>query len=519
MEPLPRNPSLYEINCRVWLQTLSCQVGHRISLAQVPQEEWVRLRDLGMDIVWLMGVWLPSPQGIRIARSHPDLQDAYRQALPDFSPDDVIGSPYAIADYRLDPSLGTEEDLTQVRENMRKAGIGLVLDFVPNHTARDHPWVRAHPERYVHSQDPSDFLPGASFETRCTDGTKRWVAHGRDPYFPAWTDTAQIFPLSSETREAVAKQLLRIARFCDGLRCDMAMLVRNRIFEQTWKTWVEAKGHRIPEREYWDEVLAPLKAEHPDFLLMAEVYWGLEPELLQAGFDYVYDKAGYDRLRACDMMGYKQGIAEEAEERYRRVRFLENHDEDRLAAAFPAKAFQTTAVLHALSPGLRLFHHGQLEGLKIRLPVQLGREPDEEPDPDVAAFYQRLLAVTREPVFKKGEGFVLSAVPAFEGDEGFQPLVGFAYRHDEEIGIAAVNQSEQTASGYFRFPRGFWQGCSGVELRDRLTEPEEVYVREPEALEAEGLYVRLEPHSFHLLTASIRTSPLSDSVRNPPGNC
>ncbi len=502
MKTLPENPRLYEINSRVWLETLSRQVGHRITLGQIPQEEWVRLKDLGMDIVWLMGVWRPSPQGVRSARGHPDLQEAYRQALPDFTPDDVIGSPYAIADYRLDPCLGTETDLTLVRENLRKAGLALVLDFVPNHTARDHPWVRAHPERYVHAEDPSGFGPGESFEARCADGTRRWIAHGRDPYFPPWTDTAQVFPLGAETRRAVSEQLLRIASFCDGLRCDMAMLVQNRIFEQTWKAWMESEGHQPPEKEYWSEVLGSLKAEYPDFLLMAEVYWGLEPELLRMGFDYVYGTAGYDRLRAFDMMGYKKGLAEEGNERCRRVRFLENHDEDRLAAAFPAKAFRSTAVLHATSPGLRLFYHGQLEGLRTRLPVQLAREPDEATDPDIPSFYQRLLAVTKDPVFKQGDACVLSVTPASSGDEGFRPVVGFAYRYGDEVGLVAVNQSEQIASGYLRFPKGFWQGWPSVEWRERLAEPEEIYLREPEELEGQGLYVQLEPYAFHLLTAS-----------------
>jgi hypothetical protein len=504
MKVFPANPQLYEINTRVWLETLSRQVGHRITLGEVPEEEWVRLKDLGMDIVWLMGVWLASAQGIRIARGHPDLQEAFRQALPDFTSADVIGSPYSIADYRLDPSLGTDEDLAQARENLHKAGLALVLDFVPNHTARDHPWVRAHPERYVHSEEPSRFGSGASFETKCSDGTKRWVAHGRDPYFPPWTDTAQIFPLASETRRAVSEQLLRIARFCDGLRCDMAMLVQNHIFEQTWKAWLEAEGCALPGKEYWAEVLAPLKAKYPDFLLMAEVYWGMEPELLRMGFDYVYDKAGYDRLRAFDMMGYKQGLADEGDDRARRVRFLENHDEDRMAAAFPAQALRSTAVLHATSPGMRLFHHGQLEGFRIRLPVQLGREPDEATDPEVLSFYRSLLAVTKDPVFKQGDPSVLSLAPAFSRDEGFRPVVGLAYRHGEEVGLVAVNQSEQTASGYLRFPTGFWQGWTRVELHDRLADTEEIYARQPEELADQGLYVRLEPYAFHLLTAARR---------------
>jgi hypothetical protein len=220
------------------------------------------------------------------------------------------------------------------------------------------------------------------------------------------------------------------------------------------------------------------------------------------GFDYVYDKTGYDRLRAFDVTGYKQGLADERDGRSRRVRFLENHDEDRMAAVFSARAFQSTAVVHATSPGLRLFHHGQLEGLRTRLPVQLGREPDEAPDPAATTFYQRLLDVTKEPIFKQGRADVLSITPAFDGDQGFRPLIGFAYRHDMEVGLAAVNQSDRNASGYLRFPKGFWEGWSRVELGERLVEPPEVYVREREDLEARGLYVRLEPFAFHLLTAS-----------------
>jgi len=502
MKELPKNPQLYEINTRPWLASLSRQAGHRLTLGQVPRQEWERLRNLGMDLVWLMGVWLPSPQGIDIARRHPDLQEAYRQALPDFTPDDVIGSPYAVADYRLNPSLGTESDLTQARENLRRAGLALVLDFVPNHTARDHPWVCAHPARYVHAESPSGFGPEESFPVQGEDGTTRWVAHGRDPYFPGWTDTAQIFALSDETRGAVSEELLRIARFCDGLRCDMAMLVQNRIFEQTWRAWMESVGHRSPKKEYWQEVLDSLRKEHPNFLLMAEVYWGLEPELLAMGFDYVYDKAGYDRLRAFDTMGYKHGLMEEGDQALQRVRFVENHDEERLAAAFPKKAFRSTAVIHATSPGLRLFYHGQLEGRRIKMPVQLGRDPEEGTDPDVVSFYERLLHVAKAQVFKEGKAHVLEVTPAFDGDKGFQPVVGFAYSHGKEVGLVAVNQDERVASGYLRFPEGFWNGWSHVNLRERVAEPETEYSREGNQLQRQGLFVQLEPYAFHLLTAT-----------------
>jgi hypothetical protein len=202
------------------------------------------------------------------------------------------------------------------------------------------------------------------------------------------------------------------------------------------------------------------------------------------------------------MMEYKQGLEEEGNQAFQRVRFLENHDEDRLAAAFPGKALRSTAVIHATSPGLRLFHHGQLEGRRIKMPVQLGREPEEGTDPDVVSFYERLLHVIKAPVFKEGNAHVLEVTPAFDGDKGFQPVVGFAYSHGKEVGVVAVNQGERVASGYLCFSEGFWSGWGHVNLRERVAEPETEHLREGKQLQLEGLYVQLEPYAFHVLTAT-----------------
>ncbi|MFH1351500.1 MAG: alpha-amylase family glycosyl hydrolase [Pseudomonadota bacterium] len=498
-----QHPQLYEINTRVWLNSLSQRHGKRLTLGQVDQGIWERLRDLGMDLVWLMGVWLPSREGIRIARNHPGLQQAYRDVLPDLVPEDVIGSPYAVAGYRLNPALGNEQDLIRLRECLHRAGLGLILDFVPNHTARDHPWVCAHYQRYVYGVSSSVIGPEGTFGVHCADGETRWIAHGRDPYFPPWTDTAQLCSLSPETRHALSDELLRIAQFCDGLRCDMAMLAMNRIFKQTWGGWMEATGQIMPETEYWPDILGPLRARHPHFILIAEAYWGLERELLDQGFDFAYDKQGYDRLRSLDMISFKNGLMKEGSQGLRMVRFLENHDEERLAAVFPGLALRSAAVIHATMPGLRLFHHGQLEGRRIRLPVQLGREPVESVDPDLAAFYRKLLSLTREPLFKGGVGYVLSVRPAWEGDEGHRPLVGFAYSHGQQTGVVVVNHSDHEASGFLQFPEGFWKGWEQVHFQDRLSEREEIYERERGQLEHQGLYVRLGPHAYHFLTASL----------------
>lgn len=502
MDVLPKNPQLYEINTRVWLNTLARRLGRKVTLGTVPQETWDRLKDLGMDLVWLMGVWRPSPAGIAIDRNNQDLQRHCQEILPDFTPKDLVGSPYAVAGYTLNPALGNKADLMQVRANLQRAGLGLILDFVPNHTAPDHPWVKAHPKRYVSSESGEIFGPGEAFSVSGSDGATHWIARGRDPYFAPWPDTAQLCSVCPEARQALAAELLNIARFCDGLRCDMAMLTLNQVFAQTWKAWMKERAQPLPERDYWLEVLEPVKSQFPDFIWMAEVYWGLENELLGQGFRYVYDKTGYDRLRAFAVPDFRQGLLEEGDSRIRMVRFLENHDEDRMAAAFPPEALRGAAVIHATMPGLRLFHHGQLEGRRKKLPVQLGREPEEPANPDLMAFYQKLLSLTRQPLFKQGAGYALPVLPPIPGDEAHQPLVALAYNLEDRRGVIAVNFSGQVASGYLTFPKDFWQGWNRITLRDELSEPVKNFPRLEEELEGQGLYVLLAPYEFHFLTAA-----------------
>ncbi len=499
---LPENPQLYEINTRVWLNTLSRQSGRKLTLGSIPPETWDRLKDLGMDLVWLMGVWLPSLAGSVVDCNNPDLQWLCQEIHPDFTPKDLVGSPFAIAGYTLNPVLGTENDLMQVRANLQRAGLGLILDFVPNHTATDHPWVKAHPERYVSSESPDRFGPKGDFGVFGSDGAPYWIAHGRDPYFAPWQDTAQLCAICPETRSALTGELLNIARFCDGLRCDMAMLPLNQVFARTWKTWMAGRAQPLPEREYWPEVLEPVNSQFPDFIWIAEVYWGLEKELLGQGFHYVYDKTGYDQLRSLAVPAFRQGLMEEGARLNRMVRFLENHDEQRLAAAFPPEALRGAAVIHATMPGLRLFHHGQLEGRRKKLPVQLGREPEEPDNPDFLAFYQKLLSLTRQPLFKHGVGHVLPVLPPSPGDQAHQPLVALARSLEDQKGVIAVNFSGQVASGFINFPEGFWQGWSRIVLRDEMVEPVKNFPRSQEELESQGLYVWLQPHEFHFFTAS-----------------
>jgi hypothetical protein len=98
------------------------------------------------------------------------------------------------------------------------------------------------------------------------------------------------------------------------------------------------------------------------------------------------------------------------------ARFLENHDEPRAAVTFPPEMHQAAAVVTYLSPGLRFFHQGQFEARKKRISPHLVRAPSEPIDAQVAEFYERLLAVLREPTVRDGQWQLLECAPAWDGN-------------------------------------------------------------------------------------------------------
>ena len=154
------------------------------------------------------------------------------------------------------------------------------------------------------------------------------LAHGRDPYFPGWPDTLQLNYANPATQEAMIGELMKIAGQCDGVRCDMAMLVLPDVFERTW-------GQRAPL--FWPTATQRVREHVPGFLFMAEVYWDLEWTLQQQGFDYAYDKRLYDRLRDHHARPVREHFHAGLDYQNKLARFLENHDEPRAAATFPTE--------------------------------------------------------------------------------------------------------------------------------------------------------------------------------------
>ncbi|HLJ51520.1 MAG TPA: alpha-amylase family glycosyl hydrolase [Bryobacteraceae bacterium] len=451
---------LYEINTWVWLGELTRKYGRTVTLADVPAEEWDGIARWGFDSVWLMGVWERSPAGAKIAREHPGLASEFAAALPDLTSADVIGSPYAVHRYVVDAHLGGQAALAIARRELAARGLRLLLDFVPNHVAVDHSWTIEHPGYFVHDQ--------------------AGIANGRDPYFPPWTDTAQLNIFRPETRQALLETLLDIGEQCDGVRCDMSILLLNDVFSRTW-------GGNAPATEFWGDVIPIVRARIPEFILMAEAYWDLEYTMQQLGFDYCYDKRLYDGLVHGDAYAIRLHLTADLHYQNKLIRFLENHDEPRAAAVLPPEKLRAAVVVAATLPGAKLFHEGQLEGRRIKLPVQLARRAAEPADTGLENFYQR----------------VLKAAGALEGDWQLCETSGWPDNpsHTNLLAwtwsgfVIVVNYSSHPAQG--RIKVGQAVSFPYCRLTDQITG--EIFDREGNELQAEGLFVNLAPWQVHFL--------------------
>jgi hypothetical protein len=484
----PREPVIYEVNTAVWLQELSRAAGRLCTLADVTPDEWAKITPDGVDAVWLMGVWERSPAGLAIAEGNQGLMDSFREALPDLRSEDIIGSPYCVRRYVTDPAFGGDPALAVARAALSARGKRLILDYVPNHLAPDTPWITERPDLFIRGSD-SDLAANPNGWLKVGDTV---VAHGRDPYFPPWPDVVQLNAFSPKMRAGTVETLSSIAEKCDGVRCDMAMLLINRIFAQTWGEHAGA----APSDEFWPAVIAALRAQHPDTVLLAEAYWDLEWELQQQGFDFCYDKRLYDRIVEADISGIHDHITAGLDYQSRLVRFLENHDEPRIAAEIPAEAERVSAVTIATLPGATLWHEGQFEGRRVRPPVFLCRRPDEPVDHELADWYARLLAL---PNIRTGT-WELLPVNGWPDNQSCRNLLAWQWS-DDVAGtrhVVVVNLSAEAAQGQIPLSWAAGSGAGPCRLRDLFRDEE--YLRDAGTMTDPGLFVDLAAWQFHVLT-------------------
>jgi glycosidase len=438
------NPHLLEIAVRPWLASI-CGRGSPRSLDAVPDETLDSFRERGFHAVWLMGVWRTGAEGRRLALHYPDLRAAYSRLLPDWCEEDVLGSPYSIQAYEAS-TVGGDDALARFRARLHRRGIGLVLDFVPNHVARDHPWTAEHPAHLVGGTADDLARAGESFfEAKGPGGEARVFAHGRDPNFAAWTDTVQVDHRRAAARRAMTRVFLDVARRCDGLRCDVAMLVLEDVLERTWG--------RLPAPEpgdFWTEAIGALRRNGEDVVLIAEAYWGSEPRLIGLGFDFAYDKGLYDALLAADAVASVRPRLD-ASGLEKGVHFLENHDEERARRAFGTQRLLAASALAYSLPGMRFFHDGQAEGRELRLPVQLARDPGEPVREESLAWHRALWRTLADPLFHAGAYAPLDARAA-DGGGAPPPLLGSVWTRGADLAAVVVNLSAQAAAGHLALP-------------------------------------------------------------------
>jgi hypothetical protein len=381
---------VYELNVRTWRSDRSAALGRAATLDDLPYEYLDHLVEGGFTWLYLLGVWRTGPLARADALKDAALLDHLSAYLPDFTAQDIAGSPMAISGYEVMAELGGDEALARLRDRAQACGLSLMLDFVPNHVGLDHAWAREHPEWFILGD-----------EHRLRTHPEAWCrlhgrifAHGRDPFFAPWSSTLQIDFGNPQAQEAVITEASSIASRCDGLRVDEAMLVLDDVFEGTW-------GRRGPA--FWPTCLQRVRAEHPGTVFMAEVYWNLEYRLQQEGFDFTYDKTLYDRLLDGNPEAVRGHLRAQLDFQHHCVRFIENEDEQRAAARIPDPArHHAILLITGMVPGLLLCHHGQEDGLRLYCPLAAARRPAEEGSEAHRRSYRDLIALLAEPARHDG---------------------------------------------------------------------------------------------------------------------
>ena len=479
--------SLYQINTKALLSTL----GPRATIDSIPNSLLDSLAAKGIDWVWLLGVWAIGPTGREISLSHKEWHREYKRALPDLEERDICGSPFAVASYSVEHTLGGEAALARFRERLEQRGINLLLDFVPNHIGFDHPWVKSRPDFLIEGTE-EDLKAHPDCWARVGNSI---FANGRDPHYPGWPDTLQLNFFNPQLRAAIIGELRSVAARCRGVRCDMAMLLEPEVFHRTWSGRDAYDGDFW--RPFWPEAIQSVKRDTPDFMFLAEVYWGYEGKLQEHGFAYTYDKTLYDRLLHREPQGVLSHLKAPQSFLCRTAHFLENHDEPRIASKVSPDEQRAAATVSFLAPGLRFFHHGEWEGMKVRIPVHLNRGPVEVSDETIEQMYDILIPIVNSPAGKNGTWHLLEPGEAWATNPTHLNFLAYYITHESGDLFVVVNYADYQGQCFITIPTGITIPNS-VVLHDQFSDA--TYTREAADLQSRGMYFDVAGFTTHIFS-------------------
>lgn len=410
----------------VWLDQLSKKYHRDIhTLDQIPDEELDYLRDSGFTALWLIGLWERSPASKRIKNlcGNPDAES----------------SAYSLKGYNISQRIGGWDALNNLKYRCSARGIRLASDMVPNHTGLDSDWLYSHSNYFVQQDYPpfpsytytgADLSLDPNIEIKIEDhyfnrtdaavtfmkrdkrtGETKFIFHGNDGTTMPWNDTAQLDFLNPETREAVIRQIIEVAKNFPIIRFDAAMTLAKRHIQRLWYPKPGTGGdiagrsehgmsdeefnRRIPQ-EFWREVVDRIQEEQPDTLLLAEAFWMMEGYFVRTlGMHRVYNSAFMHMMKNQDNKKYRDSIKStllfDPEILKRYVNFMNNPDEDTAIAQFGnSDKYFGVCTLLATMPGLPMFGHGQIEGYHEKYGMEYQRAYwDEQPDEKLIEEHRR----------------------------------------------------------------------------------------------------------------------------------
>ena len=482
------NPHVLEVNAKIWFHQMKRDFGRNITLSDIPESYIVKLKAAGFDALWLMGVWEESLTSRQIARSDGPINNYLKRIVPDYTTEDVFGSPYSICSYNVDKYLGTNEDLLKFKAKLNENGMALILDFVGNHFSVDHPLTWQEPEMFISSnEEPQD--KNLFYQNK--NGV--WLAHGKDPYFAPWTDSAQLNLFNPKTRQMLEESLMKVCPLCDGLRCDMVMLMLNKVHREIWGKYLKFD---TPREEFWPSVIQKVKEKYPFFTFIAEVYWGLEAEIQSLGFDFTYDKILYDRLLFSNPTQIAAHLGAEHLYQKKTIRFIANHDEEAPLTAFgsQARSFAAAAVAYTLS-GARLFTASQICGDKYRLPIQyqpLVRHVDNK----VKSFYLKFLEIINHPCFHGGQWSLKAAQSCDGNDLSYQNILTWIWTQNTTCKVIVINYSDNKSK--FKIFIDKLPKTENIHLKDEISDS--LINLSYEDVKKNGLFLEFDPYEFKILS-------------------